>query len=152
VASCGSGSVLAAAEVDPARTEALAAGPAEGGAGAGVDAGVSAVEAVGPAAAARALLLGVVLGVWAAGLEADQVRRTVLGDALLPADGAPVRVVGHRGADTLSAALDAAPKASVLLDAAHAMPVLPIRPAVCGWLPATGDGRRIARLGGDWPW
>ncbi len=120
----GSGVVLADAEVDPAGSEALAAAAAEGGAGAGVDVGVAAVEAVGPSLAAGARLDGIVFGVRPARLEPGEGRGAAQADAVPPADGAPVRVVGHGGADALAAALDAVAEAPMAFDLAYSMPIL----------------------------
>ena len=133
----GRSSLLAVAEVHLAGSEALAAFAAEGCAGPRVHAGVPAVEAVGPAAAARALFSGVVFGVRAAGLESDEGWSAEIPDAVAPADGAPVSVVGHRGADALSAALDAASKTAMILHATNPMPVSFLRTALRFRLPPT---------------
>ena len=136
--------LLAVAELGLARAEAPAAAAAEGGAGAEVDASVAAVEAVGPAPAAGALLGGVVSGVGGAALEAGEGRDAKLGQAVAPADGAPVSVVRPRGADALAAALDAAAEAAVLLHSALAVPVL-FGQAIGFWL-ATAALRRLNGL------
>ena len=136
--------LLAVAELGLARAEAPAAAAAEGGAGAEVDASVAAVEAVGPAPAAGALLGGVVSGVGGAALEAGEGRDAKLGQAVAPADGAPVSVVRPRGADALAAALDAAAEAAVLFHSALAVPVL-FGQAIGFWL-ATAALRRLNGL------
>ncbi len=60
----------------------------------------------------------------AARLEAGEGWGAAQADTVPPADGAPVSVVGHVGADALAAALGAVAEASVALDLAHSMPVL----------------------------